>query len=279
MNRSNQNDGMKKHRAFLKWAGGKYPLLEDIRRHLPQGDCLVEPFVGAGSVFLNTDYPSYVLADINNDLISLYNIVKGRTSEFVSDARQLFTPRSNEADAYYAYRSEFNASDDAYRRALLFLYLNRHGYNGLCRYNLRGEFNVPFGRYRKPYFPEEELFGFAERAQKAIFVCESYDVTLSKAQAGSVVYCDPPYAPLSATANFTAYHTNSFSLREQQHLAELAVKLAQENAIPVLISNHDTELTRLWYQAAVLHVVKARRSISRSINGRTKVDELLALFS
>ncbi|UQY44455.1 adenine-specific DNA-methyltransferase [Erwinia sp. PK3-005] len=269
---------MKKNRAFLKWAGGKYPLLEDIRRHLPQGDCLVEPFVGAGSVFLNTDYPRYVLADINNDLIGLYNIVKGRTVEFVSDARQLFTPRSNEADAYYAFRSEFNASDDAYRRALLFLYLNRHGYNGLCRYNLRGEFNVPFGRYRKPYFPEEELYGFAERAQKAVFVCESYDVTLSKAQAGSVVYCDPPYAPLSTTANFTAYHTNSFSLREQQHLAELAVKLAQESAIPVLISNHDTELTRLWYQDAVLHVVKARRSISRSISGRTKVDELLALF-
>lgn len=278
MNRSNQNDSMKKNRAFLKWAGGKYPLLEDIRRHLPQGDCLVEPFVGAGSVFLNTDYPRYVLADINNDLIGLYNIVKGRTVEFVSDARQLFTPRNNEADAYYAYRSEFNASDDAYRRALLFLYLNRHGYNGLCRYNLRGEFNVPFGRYRKPYFPEEELYGFAERAQKAVFVCESYDVTLSKAQAGSVVYCDPPYAPLSTTANFTAYHTNSFSLREQQHLAELAVKLAQESAIPVLISNHDTELTRLWYQDAVLHVVKARRSISRSISGRTKVDELLALF-
>ena len=278
MNRSNQNDGMKKNRAFLKWAGGKYPLLEDIRRHLPQGDCLVEPFVGAGSVFLNTDYPRYVLADINNDLIGLYNIVKGRTVELVSDARQLFTPRSNEADAYYAFRSEFNASDDAYRRALLFLYLNRHGYNGLCRYNLRGEFNVPFGRYRKPYFPEEELYGFAERAQKAVFVCESYDVTLSKAQAGSVVYCDPPYAPLSTTANFTAYHTNSFSLREQQHLAELAVKLAQESAIPVLISNHDTELTRLWYQDAVLHVVKARRSISRSISGRTKVDELLALF-
>ena len=278
MNRSNQNDGMKKHRAFLKWAGGKYPLLEDIRRHLPQGDCLVEPFVGAGSVFLNTDYPRYVLADINSDLIDLYNIVKGRPAEFVSDARQLFTPRSNESDAYYTHRNEFNASNDAYQRALLFLYLNRHGYNGLCRYNLRGEFNVPFGRYRKPYFPEEELYRFAERAQKATFVCESYDATLSKAQAGSVVYCDPPYAPLSATANFTAYHTNSFSLREQQHLAELAVKLAQDSCIPVLISNHDTELTRLWYQDAVLHVVKARRSISRSISGRAKVDELLALF-
>ncbi|CUU22566.1 adenine-specific DNA-methyltransferase [Duffyella gerundensis] len=269
---------MKKNRAFLKWAGGKYPLLEDIQRHLPEGDCLVEPFVGAGSVFLNTDYPRYVLADINSDLINLYNIVKTRTAEFIADARLLFNEQSNDAIFYYASRTEFNGSRDPYRRALLFLYLNRHCYNGLCRYNLSGEFNVPFGRYRKPYFPEDELNWFAERAQKATFVCESYDVTLTNAQAGSVVYCDPPYAPLSATANFTAYHTNSFSLREQQHLAELAIKLA-ESRIPVLISNHDTAQTRLWYQDAVLHVVKARRSISRSITGRSKVDELLALFS
>lgn len=269
---------MKKKRAFLKWAGGKYPLLDDIRRHLPQGDCLVEPFVGAGSVFLNTDYDHYHLADINNDLINLYNIVKTRTAEFIQDASALFTAEANSAEIYYGRRSEFNSSSDAYQRALLFLYLNRHGYNGLCRYNLRGEFNVPFGRYRKPYFPEAELLWFAERAQKATFVCESYDVTLSSARAGSVVYCDPPYAPLSATANFTAYHTNSFSMREQAHLAELAAKLAQESRIPVLISNHDTDMTRLWYQNAVLHVVKARRSISRSISGRTQVDELLALY-
>jgi len=272
------HDSMKKNRAFLKWAGGKYPLMEDIRRHLPQGDCLIEPFVGAGSVFLNTDYERYHLADINSDLINLYNIVKHRSAAFIEDARRLFSPEGNSSECYYQRRTAFNASRDAYERALLFLYLNRHGYNGLCRYNLRGEFNVPFGRYRKPYFPEAELLWFAERAQKATFVCESYDVTLTNAQAGSVVYCDPPYAPLSATANFTAYHTNSFSMREQQHLAELASRLALESRIPVLISNHDTALTRLWYQDAVLHVVKARRSISRSITGRTQVDELLALY-
>ncbi|KGD79536.1 DNA adenine methylase [Tatumella morbirosei] len=269
---------MKKHRAFLKWAGGKYHLLDDIRRCLPEGDCLVEPFVGAGSVFLNTDYSCYLLADINSDLINLYNIIKTNSSSFIADARQLFTAESNDSDTYYAHRREFNQSRDPYRRALLFLYLNRHGYNGLCRYNLRGEFNVPFGRYQKPYFPEAELLWFAERSQKATFICQSYDSTLSQAMPGSVVYCDPPYAPLSATANFTAYHTNSFSLPEQIQLAELAEKLARECAVPVLISNHDTELTQQWYKEAILHVVKARRSISRNVNGRTKVNEILALY-
>ncbi|MCC3702722.1 adenine-specific DNA-methyltransferase [Rouxiella badensis] len=270
---------MKKNRAFLKWAGGKYPLVDDIKRYLPAGDCLIEPFVGAGSVFLNTDYDAYILADINNDLINLYNIVKTRPDEFIRDARALFTPEFNQSERYYQLREEFNASADVYRRSLLFLYLNRHCYNGLCRYNLSGAFNVPFGRYKKPYFPEDELAWFSEKAQNAQFVCEHYQHTLLKAKKGAVVYCDPPYVPLSATANFTAYHTNNFNLTDQQNLAKLAEKLLAERQVPVLISNHDTALTRDWYSAAALHVVTARRTISSNILQRSKVTELLALYS
>lgn len=269
---------MKKNRAFLKWAGGKYPLVDEIRRHLPAGDCLIEPFVGAGSVFLNTEYDAYILADINSDLINLYNIVKLCTDDFVRDARILFTNEFNNSDQFYLLRKEFNASIDAYRRALLFIYLNRHCYNGLCRYNLRGEFNVPFGRYKKPYFPEEELYWFAEKSRNATFVCEHYRTTIAKAIGGTVVYCDPPYAPLSATANFTAYHTNNFSIIDQQDLARMAHQLSIESQVPVLISNHDTELTRDWYRQASLYVVKARRTISRNALGRGKVNELLALY-
>lgn len=270
---------MKKNRAFLKWAGGKYSLIDDIRRYLPEGKCLIEPFVGAGSVFLNTDYDRYILSDINGDLINLYSVVQDRTQEFIVDAAAFFTFKENNASAYYAHRQEFNKSTDTYRRALLFLYLNRHCYNGLCRYNLKGEFNVPFGCHKKPYFPEKELYFFAEKAKKAVFLCRSYDRIMSDLQPGSIVYCDPPYAPLSATANFTAYHTNNFNLHQQAHLAEVAVKLAQEKNIPVLISNHDTATTRIWYREAKLHVVNGRRSICRNGQGRVKVDELLALYS
>ena len=268
---------MKKNRAFLKWAGGKYPLLDDIKRHLPQGECLIEPFVGAGSVFLNTDFSRYILADINSDLISLYNIVKTRTDEYVQASRELFMPETNQAEVYYRFREEFNASQDPFRRAVLYLYLNRFGYNGLCRYNLRGEFNVPFGRYKKPYFPEAELYHFAEKAQNAEFHCLSYEECMDRADSNSVVYCDPPYAPLSATANFTAYHTNSFSPKEQAHLAEMAEKLVSKQ-IPVLISNHDTPDTREWYRAAKHFQVKVRRSISSNGGTRKKVNELLALY-
>ncbi|CAE6917417.1 Dam family site-specific DNA-(adenine-N6)-methyltransferase [Vibrio alginolyticus] len=269
---------MKKQRAFLKWAGGKYGLVEDIQRHLPPARKLVEPFVGAGSVFLNTDYDQYLLADINPDLINLYNLLKARPEEYISEAKRWFVAENNRKEAYLSIRAEFNNTEDVMYRSLAFLYMNRFGFNGLCRYNKKGGFNVPFGSYKKPYFPEAELEFFAEKAKKATFVCEGYPETFRRARKGSVVYCDPPYAPLSNTANFTSYAGNGFTLDDQAALADIAERTATERAIPVLISNHDTTLTRRLYHGADLSVVKVKRTISRNGSGRNKVDELLALF-
>lgn len=269
---------MKKHRAFLKWAGGKYSLVEEIQRHLPPARKLVEPFVGAGSVFLNTDFEQYLLADINPDLINLYNILKAQPDQYIQDVRALFTPEYNQKEAYLEIRAIFNQTRDPYQRSLYFLYMNRHGFNGLCRYNKKGGFNVPFGSYKKPYFPENEMYYFAEKSKRATFVCEGYPQAFSRARKGCVIYCDPPYAPLSTTANFTSYAGNGFSLDDQAALADLAEKAATERNIPVLISNHDTTLTRRLYHGADLSVVKVRRTISRNGAGRNKVDELLARF-
>ncbi|MFM2622078.1 Dam family site-specific DNA-(adenine-N6)-methyltransferase [Vibrio owensii] len=269
---------MKKQRAFLKWAGGKYGLVEDIQRHLPPARKLVEPFVGAGSVFLNTDYDHYLLADINPDLINLYNLLKERPEDYISEAKRWFVAENNRKEAYLSIRAEFNKTDDVMYRSLAFLYMNRFGFNGLCRYNKKGGFNVPFGSYKKPYFPEAELEFFAEKAKKATFVCEGYPETFRRARKGSVVYCDPPYAPLSNTANFTSYAGNGFTLDDQAALADIAEKAATERGIPVLISNHDTTLTRRLYHGAELNVIKVKRTISRNGSGRNKVDELLALF-
>ncbi|WP_038175910.1 Dam family site-specific DNA-(adenine-N6)-methyltransferase [Vibrio pacinii] len=269
---------MKKQRAFLKWAGGKYGLVEDIQRHLPEARKLVEPFVGAGSVFLNTDYEHYLLADINPDLINLYNLLKQDPQTYISESKRWFCAENNRKEAYLDVRAQFNSTDDVLYRSLAFLYMNRFGFNGLCRYNKKGGFNVPFGSYKKPYFPEAELEFFAEKAKKATFVCEGYHETFKRARKGCVVYCDPPYAPLSTTANFTSYAGNGFSLDDQAALADVAEKAAQQRGIPVLISNHDTTLTRRLYHGASLNVVKVKRTISRNGAGRNKVDELLALF-
>lgn len=269
---------MSKQRAFLKWAGGKYNLIEPITAVLPEGNKLIEPFVGAGSVFLNTNYPSYLLNDVNPDLITLFKTVKRRPMRFIEDARKLFSMANNTPEAYYALRQQFNASTDGYERSLLFLYLNRHGYNGLCRYNLSGQFNVPFGQYLRPYFPRAEIEFFAEKAQRATFTCMSFEKVFRRARKGDVVYCDPPYAPLSLTANFTSYSSGGFSIDHQTDLARRAEQTARKRGIPVLISNHDTEFTRLLYKKAQLETLQVSRFISPKGESRGKVAELLALY-
>lgn len=269
----------KKTRAFLKWAGGKYNLIEAISEQLPQGKKLIEPFVGAGSVFLNTDYPRYLLNDINPDLINLYKIIKKQSANYIQDSAELFTPSNNLEQRYYDVRKEFNASKDTYERAVFFLYLNRHGYNGLCRYNNSGGFNVPFGRYKQPYFPEKELNFFAEKSQRATFTCEPFEKVFSKARKGSVIYCDPPYAPISKTAMFNSYAKGGFTLDSQVKLAALANRTGSQRQIPVLVSNHDTEFTREIYQDSKLTELQVSRFISQNGSNRKKVAELLALYS
>jgi DNA adenine methylase len=268
----------KKNRAFLKWAGGKYSLIEDINAKLPEGNKLIEPFVGAGSVFLNTNYDKYLLNDINPDLINLYNIVKTDSQTYIQDSADLFVPANNDEKRYYEIRQAFNQSVDIYERAVFFLYLNRHGYNGLCRYNNSGKFNVPFGRYKAPYFPEKEIHYFALKAQQAVFSCESFEKVFARARKGSVIYCDPPYAPISRTAMFNSYAKGGFSVDSQIKLAVLAQRAGFERNIPVLISNHDTEFTQDIYREAKIANLQVSRFISQNGSSRLKVAELLALY-
>jgi DNA adenine methylase len=268
----------KKTRAFLKWAGGKYSLTEQIIGLLPQAEKLVEPFVGAGSVFLNSDFDNYHLNDINPDLINLYKILKRKPNQFIEDAQKLFTKDNNSDLAYYSIRERFNQTIEPYERSLLFLYLNRHGYNGLCRYNRSGGFNVPFGRYVKPYFPEYELTVFAEKARRATFTCLPFNQVFKRVRTGAVIYCDPPYVPINTTAMFTDYSSKGFSLDQQVELAKLAKHTAFNREIPVLISNHDVPFTRDIYQHAQISTLKVKRSISQNGANRKAVDELFALY-
>ena len=266
------------HKSFLKWAGGKYRLLDKILPTLPAGTRLVEPFVGSGVVFLNTDYPHYLLNDVNSDLIALYKILIKQPKTFIEYARSFFTPKNNTATCYYQLRKQFNSSTDLLERAALFIYLNRHGYNGLCRYNLKGEFNVPFGQYKKPHFPEAQLLLFATRAKHAKFTQQPFEKTMLQARVGDVVYCDPPYVPLSTSANFTQYSMRKFTLQDQTYLAELALSLAEKD-IPVIISNHNTAFTRQIYQTAKFKKFTATRLISCHGASRQPAKELLAIFS
>lgn len=266
-------------RPFLKWPGGKYRLVDRIIATLPKGEVLIEPFVGGGSVFLNAEFKRCILNDANQDLIDLYQTLQQHGKPFIRHCRTLFKKTYNTEKQYYRLRKQFNQIEDVSERSALFLYLNRHGYNGLCRYNMRkGEFNVPFGRYQKPYFPESEMESFFEKSKRVTFVCEDFRKTMKRARKGHIVYCDPPYVPLSNTARFTNYRAGGFDLKEQEALSVLAKKLAKKG-IPVLLSNHSNEITQQMYQGADIDEFLVQRFISCKGKKRQRVLELLAMFS
>ncbi|AXF77479.1 Dam family site-specific DNA-(adenine-N6)-methyltransferase [Erwinia tracheiphila] len=267
-------------RSLLKWPGGKTRVIPELLPYLPKANCLVEPFVGGASVFLNTDYRRYILADINPDLIRLYREVKGNPDLLTGMARQLFA-EGNSKEAYLRNRHIFNSVKglpDVYRAAL-FLYLNRHGYNGVVRYNQRGGYNVPFGQHKTaPYFPETEIRQFAEKANdtKAIFLCSSFQNTL-KVMAGTdeAIYCDPPYLPVSETASFTQYHTEPFTGKHHRQLVAELLEVNRKYGAPVVISNSDTETTREIYQSFRMHEISVQRSVSTDASNRQRAREVI----
>lgn len=264
-------------RTFLKWAGNKQRIVDRISALLPDGNRLIEPFVGSGAVFLNTSYPAYLLTDSNGDLISLYTRLQREGEPFIDFCRSFFSPANNAPEVYYALREEFNSTADARLKAALFLYLNRHGYNGLCRYNSSGGFNVPFGRYKRPYFPRDEMLAFWRKAESARFCHADFAATIAQAQPGDVIYCDPPYVPLSSTAHFTSYSAGGFDFEQQLALAS-AARQAAERGVPVLISNHATPEIETAYAGAKIERFQVQRFISADGENRGSAAELLALF-
>jgi DNA adenine methylase len=267
-----------KIRPFLKWAGNKFRCLNQILPRLPLKHRLIEPFAGSGAIFLNSRFREYILNDKNPDLIQLYLNLKLHHQDFIDYCALWFKPENNQKDVFYSIRKQFNESKDPFLRSALFLYLNRHGYNGLCRYNLKGQYNVPFGRYIHPYFPRKELEGFVQKSHLAHFMQNDFVEVFKEAQAGDVIYCDPPYAPLSRTANFTNYTKGNFLETDQQKLLQCAQDACLKG-VHVMISNHDTNYTRQLYRDAhQIHAFPVARSIACQGKKRVPVMELLAYF-
>lgn len=259
--------------TILKWAGNKTAVMPALIKHLPSGPRLVEPFAGSCAVMMATDYPHYLVADINADLINMYQVIKDEVEHFIAISKALFAC-NNFSEQYYVIREEFNHlhSLDLIWKAAYFLFLNRHCYRGLCRYNRAGHFNVPYGNYKAPYFPEAEIRTFAEKAQRATFICSSYDETLALLVPGDVIYCDPPY-----DGTFSAYHTAGFTEDDQYQLASILERRASEGH-PVIVSNSDTFLTRSLYRNFTHNRINVKRSIGIAAGEGKTADELIAVL-
>lgn len=265
-------------KPFLKWAGNKNRVKHHIVPRLPKGKRLVEPFAGSCAISLASDFDSYLIADANADLIDMYQFIKVDSDAVIAEAEKLFVPANNHAEAFYALRAEFNEAVTSVRKSALFIYLNRHCFNGLCRYNASGGFNVPFGKYSGPSCPSAEIARFAEFAQRCEFHHQSFDETFAMTEVGDVIYCDPPYIPLSATSNFTSYAKDGFGPEMQILLADLALA-ASKSGKPTLVSNHHTPWALEIYAAAHIEKFDVQRLISSKASTRGMAPELLAIYS
>lgn len=255
---------------FLKWPGGKRGLLSQILPHLQGFDTFVEPFCGSGVVFLNAPNKKRIIADINQDLINLFRFVKDEKSSFINFCEKLFV-NSNESERYYAHREEFNATTDLRKKSALFLYLNKHGFNGLVRYNHNGKLNVAFGKYKAVSFPRKEMEAFCDAVQNVELHCCSFEKMFELIDESCVVYCDPPYDVLTETSNFTSYSKSEFGKEQQKQLAELVMS----SKAKVIASNHDTKFIREIYAGCEIISVEVPRRISVATKERTPAREVI----
>jgi len=259
-------------RPFLKWAGGKAQLVPDLRRHLPAAfGRYFEPFLGGGALFFAAQPRRATLADCNADLIEVYRVVQGDVEALIERLGRWPHSRAD----YYAARAQDPAALTPVERAARFIYLNRTCYNGLYRVNRQGRFNVPFGRYTNPRICDTDTLRAASHAlRRANLRVADFAASTRQAGAGDLVYCDPPFDPLSKTALFTSYTAGGFGADEQARLARTCADLAARGC-RVLVSNSDTPLIRDLYRDFCIVELQARRAINRNANGRGPVTELL----
>ncbi|EFU6041502.1 Dam family site-specific DNA-(adenine-N6)-methyltransferase [Escherichia coli] len=266
-------------RSIFKWVGGKFGVLEQIFRYLPEGKRLIEPFVGGGAVFMNAGYQENLLNDVNADLINFYKTLQREEHSLITLAHRFFLDY-NTQEGFLAVRNAFNKQvyDDLHRAAA-FLFLNRHCFNGLTRYNQAGEFNVGYGKYKSTHFPLQEMEAFLGAEGRSEFVCGDFAAVIEAAGEGDVIFCDPPYEPLPNTEGFTNYSGHDFKFEEQKRLVSLLTD-AHRRGAKVLITNSGAPNIRELYQDSGFRVepLFARRSVSCKGDTRGVAHDVMAIL-
>jgi len=264
-------------KSILKWAGGKYKLLDYILPDL-KGKKLFDVFGGSGVVSINSTNEEIVYNDINPDLVNLF--VDISSENFLEILQETFSKNSKEK--YLALREEFNNIEKSLRKSVLFLYLNKSCFNGLCRYNSKGKFNVPPGDKLESKEVQIDLikdFQNIIKEKNIKFENKPFEKLLKEVNKNDVVYMDPPYLPSDEyETSFNSYSKNGFTINEHKKIVSEAERL-QEKGTNVIISNTYTEQTiDLYKNATEIKILEVRRSISQKSDGRKIVKEVLAIY-
>lgn len=267
-------------RPFLKWAGGKTQLLAEILKHTPQTiGTYYEPFLGGGALFLSLAqtgmFTSAVVNDVNGELINAWRTVRDATDDLITSLRG----KVNSPEEYERTRVQTYEELTAVEKAARTIYLNKTAFNGLYRVNKDGRFNVPFGSYESPKICDEpnlRLLSAVLNRLSVTFTEVDFVTACETAKAGDCVYFDPPYLPVSPTANFTSYTSRGFGLRDHERLAALFKQLV-ERGVHCIASNACTEIARALYEGFEIHEVQARRNINSKGDRRGHVKEIIVV--
>lgn len=295
-------------KPFLKWAGGKTQLLSQFEHYYPpelgeqQIVRYVEPFIGGGAVFLDIvqrfSIPQVLLLDINAELILVYRVLQRQPQaliELLQQHHQAYYALSDKERKTYFYeiRDKYNEQrlaidHDTFtqawvERAAYMIFLNKTCFNGLYRVNSSGEFNVPFGRYKRPaILDEENLLAVSSLLQTTDIRVGSFEECEPFVDDATFVYFDPPYRPLSTTSSFTSYSKDKFDDDDQIRLAHSYARLDRTSGAKLMLSNSDPHNTdpdddffHSLYADYNIHKVYANRMINSNANGRGKITELL----
>lgn len=248
-------------RPFVKWAGGKRQLLDILHAAAPDNfGRYYEPFIGGGAYFFSQLPDNATISDANPELINCYQVIRDDVQALIRSLRM----HKNEEEHFYAVRAKKLPTMTPVQRASRFIFLNKTCFNGLYRENKSGQFNSPFGRYPNPKIADtENLRAISEYLQTHDVEIKhsGYQFVLDKALPGDYVYFDPPYVPMTKTANFSSYVKGGFGLHDQTELANVFAELTKKGVL-VMLSNSNTQIIHDLYKDFNIQIIHAARSIN-----------------
>lgn len=270
-------------KPFVKWAGGKRQLIPILNENLPKTfGTYYEPFLGGGAllfhILTDRDAQKCSISDLNSDLVLTYTTIRDKIDELISSLKNHEKNYQKDSKTYYYSVRESNPRSEIEKTSRL-LFMNRTCFNGLYRVNSKGKFNVPLGRYTNPNIVNEDNLRSVSailHSSKVAIKCRDFESVLRDAKKGDLVYFDPPYQPVSQTANFTSYTNKSFTYEDLSRLAELCLKLDSKGC-KVLLSNSDSkEVAKIFSSKPwKINKIQANRSINSNSKKRTGHFELL----
>ena len=270
-----------KLKPAIKWVGGKRQLIPKLMEYKPKKfNRYYEPFIGGGAFLFALQPTKFLINDLNSELINMYKVIKTSTEELLEILEEYQS--KNTKEFYLKIRAidrdpkRFSKLSNIERAARL-IYMLKVDFNGLYRVNKKGQFNVPYGRYKNPKIADHdvlvEIQKFFNRTENKI-ICGDFERAVEDTEKGDFVYFDPPYVPLTDTSDFTSYTSEGFGLEDQKRLRNVFYSLG-EKGVKVMLSNSDTPITREIYKNANIHEVQATRAINSVAKKRGKVGELI----